>query len=399
MSLARYRSGGRKGLGARLAQAFPERQILIRARGRVGYAVLSRSTQVAGLCGAVLFLGWGLFATAGYVNRGAEIQRMDAEIGVARHALRDARGELLHGRAAFDAVVGRIERDHDRLVALLNEEGIGETDRSADAASTPDPRTDSPVGIAAERRRNSPRLATVGDRLNDVRASQRDLLGRLSARIADSIDAAERTLSLIGLDPDALPEVVRDADRNGDSTGAGQGGPFIPAAGGGGSHVAALDRNFADLDGRIERWEELRQLLHRLPLGAPSDHYYVSSGFGKRRDPLNGHWAMHYGTDLAGRLGSPVLATAPGTVLFAGRNGRFGRLVEIDHGGGIVTRYGHLHRIMVEQGDKVDARSVIGSMGSSGRSTGVHVHYEVLVNGVPRNPENFMEAGKHVHEG
>ncbi|MHA1114452.1 MAG: M23 family metallopeptidase, partial [Alphaproteobacteria bacterium] len=109
--------------------------------------------------------------------------------------------------------------------------------------------------------------------------------------------------------------------------------------------------------------------------------------------------AMHYGTDLAGVLRSPILSTAPGIVVFAGRKGRFGRMVEIDHGGGIRTRYGHLRRIKVKRGQKIEARDVVGEMGNSGRSTGVHLHYEILVNGVPRNPLKFMEAGKDVHKG
>ncbi len=140
-------------------------------------------------------------------------------------------------------------------------------------------------------------------------------------------------------------------------------------------------------------------LIGRLPLVAPTRHYYVASRYGKRRDPINRRWAMHYGLDLAGVHRSPILATAPGIVVKAGWSGHYGRTVEIDHGLGIRTRYGHLRRITVKRGQKVGFRQKIGEMGNSGRSTGTHVHYEILVNGRPRNPEKFMEAGKHVLEG
>jgi len=407
MSLGQHRSSGRTGLSARIARRLPERQILIRARGRVGYVVLSRRLQLAGMLGVVALGGWVVFATVGYVSRGTEIQKRDVEIGAARLALRDARDEMARGRATLDAVVRRMERNHGRLLALLNEGAAGDSiagpDRAADPGAAADllagaPAPDSLAGegrrLAAERAELMRQFVAAGDRLDGLGASQREVLDRLSAGIADRIEAAEQAIAMTGLDVDGL----LGASGQGVSDGAGQGGPFIPAAADG-SHPTALERDFADLDGRIERWDTLRDILGRLPLRAPSAHYYVSSGFGKRRDPLNRRWAMHYGVDLAGVLRSPILATAPGTVVFASRKGRFGRMVEIDHGTGIRSRYGHLHRIEVKRGQKVDAGAVVGQMGNSGRSTGVHVHYEVLVNGVPRNPLKFMEAGKHVHKG
>ena len=108
---------------------------------------------------------------------------------------------------------------------------------------------------------------------------------------------------------------------------------------------------------------------------------------------------MHYGIDLAGVYHSPVRATAPGVVVRVGWNGSYGRVVEIDHGLGLRTRYGHLHRILVKRGQKVGFRRKIGQMGNSGRSTGAHVHYEILVNGKPLDPAKFMEAGEHVLKG
>jgi murein DD-endopeptidase MepM/ murein hydrolase activator NlpD len=120
------------------------------------------------------------------------------------------------------------------------------------------------------------------------------------------------------------------------------------------------------------------------------------SGFGRRVDPFNGMMAFHSGLDIAGTMGTPIHATAPGRVTFVGTNGAYGRMVEIDHGQGLSTRYAHLSRFIVHQGERVHYGQTIGLMGSTGRSTGVHVHYEVLVDGKPRDPTKFIQAGSYV---
>ena len=126
------------------------------------------------------------------------------------------------------------------------------------------------------------------------------------------------------------------------------------------------------------------------------DSYYISSLFGMRRDPFNGQRAMHQGIDMAGQFKTPLFAPAPGIVTKAGTWGSYGRMVEIDHGFGITTRYGHLESISVNRGDEVDFRQQIGLMGRSGRSTGTHVHYEVLFDGIPQDPSKFLKAGQNV---
>jgi murein DD-endopeptidase MepM/ murein hydrolase activator NlpD len=186
-------------------------------------------------------------------------------------------------------------------------------------------------------------------------------------------------LSSVGVDLDKL------AARFG-ATRPGQGGPFI----------AARDLKANAAAGADAIPEGLRKMLKALPLSAPLMHYQLESRFGVRHDPFNRHAAMHTGLDLSAPFKSPVFSTAPGTVIFAGSKGEFGRVVDIDHGSGIVTRYAHLHRIMVAPGQHVGMREQIGLLGSSGRSTGPHVHYEVQVDGVPQDPEKFLQAGNIV---
>jgi murein DD-endopeptidase MepM/ murein hydrolase activator NlpD len=117
---------------------------------------------------------------------------------------------------------------------------------------------------------------------------------------------------------------------------------------------------------------------------------YVTSAFGRRRSPFTGEAEMHSGLDIANRRGTPVMASADGTVVTAGRKGALGRVIEISHGYGMVTRYGHLDRFAKSVGDRVKRGEVVGFMGDTGRSTGPHLHYEVHLNGAPLNPEDYI---------
>ena len=117
---------------------------------------------------------------------------------------------------------------------------------------------------------------------------------------------------------------------------------------------------------------------------------YVTSSFGHRRSPFTGVTEMHSGLDIANRRGTPVMATADGTVVVAGRKGSLGKVIEISHGYGMVTRYGHLDRFAKSVGDRVKRGEVVGFMGDTGRSTGPHLHYEVHLNGAPLNPEDYI---------
>jgi murein DD-endopeptidase MepM/ murein hydrolase activator NlpD len=148
-------------------------------------------------------------------------------------------------------------------------------------------------------------------------------------------------------------------------------------------------------------WKKLDQLQDGV-IAIPSDkpiksNVAFTSGFGVRSDPFRGGAAMHPGIDLAGSVGTPIHATADGTVIRAGWNsGGYGNLVEVDHGRGITTRYGHLSAILVHPGDRVTRGQIVGRMGSTGRSTGSHLHYEVRIDGRAVNPIPFMKSTDYV---
>jgi murein DD-endopeptidase MepM/ murein hydrolase activator NlpD len=117
---------------------------------------------------------------------------------------------------------------------------------------------------------------------------------------------------------------------------------------------------------------------------------FVTSGFGRRRAPITGGTAMHTGIDIANRVGTPIRAPARGAVTFSGRDGAYGISIRLDHGNGIVTLYAHMNKALVKVGDYVQRGDVIGEVGNTGRSTGPHLHYEVILNGVPVNPMRYI---------
>jgi murein DD-endopeptidase MepM/ murein hydrolase activator NlpD len=146
----------------------------------------------------------------------------------------------------------------------------------------------------------------------------------------------------------------------------------------------------------LDRYTAIRQLTTRLPLTAPVADPSISSDFGQRIDPFLGTPALHTGLDFRAEKGLPVGATAPGVVVAAdtGYNGGYGNMVDVDHGNGIVTRFGHLSEIAVKVGQAVTKGTIIGRAGSSGRATGPHLHYEVRINDDPTDPTRFLTAGE-----
>ena len=218
-------------------------------------------------------------------------------------------------------------------------------------------------------------------------AAQGAAIEEFAEHASASVDAMARLIARTGIDPDRLlANVARDARL---------GGPFVALAAGRGDEFILAPA----LGGSLARLQALRRGLAAVPLEAPLASFELMSSFGARRDPFNGQMAMHAGADLTGPMRSPVLAAARGTVSFAGWNGEYGQMVELDHGFGLRTRYAHLARIDTRVGETVAARATIGTMGSTGRSTGAHLHYEVTFEGRNLDPMRFIEARRMALRG
>ena len=232
-----------------------------------------------------------------------------------------------------------------------------------------------------------PNLPPEAQILARLEARQEDFATRLLTAVNQRAAKAEGAVAKLGMNPAAL---VRNAA-------AGRGGPFIPYRSRTG-RARSLGKSFAALESALFRMEVLERTLVAIPSGQPANVLMLSSSFGYRSDPFTGAGAMHSGLDFPGPMGSPILAAAPGRVVYVGQKSGYGNVVEIDHGQGILTRYAHLSGFTSKVGAQVGAGEQIAKMGSTGRSTGSHLHFEVRLNGVAVNPRRFLEAKADVLE-
>jgi murein DD-endopeptidase MepM/ murein hydrolase activator NlpD len=230
-------------------------------------------------------------------------------------------------------------------------------------------------------------LANLQTQLERLGAKNSLAQSWLKGWVLGSVETLEELVAGTGVDLETL--VARAATSE-----AGQGGPLEAMDETSPEEVALADP--ADPVTDIQRLTALQRLASTLPLASPLDQFRITSTFGKRQDPFTKGWAFHSGLDLGAAAGSKVLATAPGTVILAGRSGPYGNMVEIDHGMGVITRYGHLKSVAVNVGDQVVFRQKIGVIGSSGRSTSLHLHYEVRVDGEAYDPSRFLDAGRYL---
>ncbi|WP_374764007.1 M23 family metallopeptidase [Yunchengibacter salinarum] len=241
--------------------------------------------------------------------------------------------------------------------------------------------------------------ARIATRLGQLDRRQEALAGALRKAVLSRLEAVDAALAPTTLSVNHLltrwtGNVPGAGGRGGPLIAPGRGVPDFAALRGDDGARTALYRLFNDW----ERLEKALIALDSIPVGKPADRYYVSSDFGRRRDPVRRSWASHSGLDMAGWPGTAIRATAPGKVIHAAWYGPYGRMVEIDHGNGFHTRYGHMRRIRVKEGDRVKLGHRIGDMGKSGRATGTHLHYEVWFDGDVRDPQPFLKAANDVLE-
>ena len=223
-------------------------------------------------------------------------------------------------------------------------------------------------------------LTRVSTSLDKIDQRQIATLDNLEKRVDGKARGMRHVLAEIGVDP---AKMARGA----------KGGPFLPIIAPA-SGSSAFDRMLYRVNIARARVDVYTHALGALPVRKPvTGELDVSSPFGVRIDPFLGRAAMHTGVDLRGDLGAPVHATANGIVQIAGRDGGYGKMVEIDHGNGYSTRYGHLSEIDVKVGQEVRLGQVVGRIGSTGRSTGPHLHYETRLNGEAVDPQKFLNAG------
>ena len=267
-----------------------------------------------------------------------------------------------------------------------------------------------------------PRLldAEDGNARHPLYAFVRDVRGELSRALQESADSALARTKLADARLDSLAirqfgvldRIEKEVERRRDKLAAvpralgidlpgrgdneGLGGPLVPLSGTE-AVIYAFETRMEAVELTLANLSDIGRIVTRLPVRRPvSEDASISSGYGPRMDPFLGRPAMHQGLDFRASKGTQVMAAGAGKVVRAGRLGGYGNVVEIDHGQGITSRYAHLSRISVKVGDTVKPGDAIGKVGSTGRSTGPHLHFEVRRNGASRNPITYIRAGQRL---
>ncbi|MDZ7587714.1 MAG: M23 family metallopeptidase [Parasphingorhabdus sp.] len=365
----------RAGLFARLDTLFVDREFFMRSNGQVRFvkfpATLQRriATVAAAVIGILL-----LIVIALTVNQ-FTVSRDRAALSAKAAAVTSSANRVAAYRNSVDAVAEDLSERQDVLESLAKQHFGGEV--SAQPGDATEQKLDS----------NSKKISAAipeAAALAKLESRQLAFAHRLTAVAEQRIARASAAIRRFGLNPDQLALTSDVAT----------GGPFFPFFNKQPERTLppALER----LDAALNRMSALEQSLQRIPSAMPANAGMMTSSFGYRRDPFTGVAAMHSGIDFKGPYGEPILAAAEGVVSFAGQDSGYGNVVEIAHGNGLMTRYAHLSRIMVRAGQTIDRGGQLGAMGSTGRSTGTHLHFEVRLNGSAINPLPFLEANKNV---
>jgi len=400
-------------VAAFIRRNFPERHIIFKDHRRVVCLKVRTSHQLVAagaLAGCVV---WALAATGAWIygatilaSKEKEIAVRAAEIDDMKTNYQQAFGKLDEFQSIFSGITCEITDIQDSLLRITEKSvaspkakpsmphldpdaskcrsggaAITRAISTAPVLDTSSEDTQRIVGVlpesAGDRDNLQRRVNQLTESLEKLRESHGAFLRHSADITALRIDQLERTLASVGVSK------------------FGRGGPYVALPRDG--SLPSDDFNPVSLfNSHADRLDNLAVVMKSLPLAEPMDEYELTSSFGARNDPINAMTGIHEGLDLGAPIGTPVEATGDGQVVWAGWRDRYGNLVEIDHGNGLHTRYGHLSKVMVTVGAKVGRGSVIGLVGETGRTTGPHLHYEVRMGDQATNPMKFIAAGQHV---
>lgn len=393
-------------------RTFPERQIYHRSGGTVRYISITPSQQMLAAGGAALAAGWCVFATVSVITQGPKLdarsdalERNDAQwqrwVSDTNARAATAQSLLEERTDAFERATIEFEQRHETLklllTALKSPESIETASLRGNGGSL---LMEASIEEASPRQSRSTPVVTAslevaGFRANidELRQEQNQFLDDAEELAVERSEQARGVLQLTGVGIGRFEE-QREV-----------GGPLVEVMAYNSQYAVDQDdiefnERVTQVAARLEEAKFYQDVVDALPLGAPIGvPHRETSGYGLRSDPFTRRPAFHAGMDMAAYRSAPIVASGPGVVTYAGPRSGYGRLVEIDHGYGFKTRYGHLLTVEVKKGDEINMGDLVGKMGSTGRSTGPHLHYEVWFRGKTYNPVQFLRAGQHVHEG
>lgn len=366
------------GWKSQIAGWFIDREFFMRANGQVRFLKISAQLQrrVAGVT-AFIVAAWLIVTLGMAVNQvSVSIERMALNEKEAK--VESAEERVANYRGSIDEVTKDLER-RQKMLESLSDQYLDEIPAAAASESDTTTEADKTVKTIS---------ALVPEAAGLARIEARQIrFAELMTKVAQArTQKAEAAIRQFGLNPDILARQATNA----------QGGPFESFFGS--SKKDVRDPRFTKLAMSLGRMDAMERALAAIPTSMPAAVMMMSSGFGYRSDPFTGAGAMHNGLDFKGPIGTPILAAADGRITFAGSQGGYGNTIEITHANGLVTRYAHLSAFNVRHGQKVARGAQIARMGSTGRSTGSHLHFEVRLNGQAINPRKFLEANPDVLE-
>jgi murein DD-endopeptidase MepM/ murein hydrolase activator NlpD len=354
-------------------QWFHKRNIIIVSEHKVNHIPVSGGLQFCALILVASGICWASYSTGSFMAaRSALKEQTQALRSVASARVESNFVPLLHASPAISEAVLETADTDDSVASL------------GDPMVTPS---------ALEHNKLSARVIFLENKVSELQATNEAIIQRVRDKTSGRIDDLESIIKQTGLDPDSMKKEAGNLKKSKPrpiTNAKSEGGPYIP------SEMIHLPSSADEMFANLDELELLNQIVSTLPLTQPVANAEEQSGFGHRIDPFTGHLAFHSGLDLAGPVNNKIHSAADGTVAFAGRNNAYGNMVDIDHGFGIVTRYGHMSEILVKEGQKLRKGQLVGIQGSTGRSTGPHLHYEVRYHDRPMNPKKFLAAGHYV---
>lgn len=364
----------------RLNHYVTDRKLTVITAHNVRHVTLSRKTQWVAITSTFVLFLWLSFATGTIIAYNEIVSTSNARM--AHLTFQNSSLERQYAIKQFTSA--NIETSYDD-----SEDDIYNVDHTTYLVNKPLPDND-PV---------MQRIAFLENKVEELEDYKTHFLTALKEKTSTQISHLEKAIELSGIKHDDLkkhasyvpkPEINDKTAELATEEEGGQGGPYEPWDS---SMDPSLEESVLQA---VSYMTHLQSVADALPLSYPMESFKMTSRYGKRQDPFKHKWSFHRGVDFAGKSGSKVLSTANGTIKSAGWKSSYGRAVDIQHEFGLMTRYAHLSKILVKPGQEVRKGDVIGIQGSSGRSTGAHLHYEVHQNKATLNPRKFLKAADYV---
>ncbi len=383
---------------------FQVKRVIVVTDEAVEYYPLSRSSQFLIFAGVLGAVAWASYSTGSFVsaqNTIAQKDRTIQEVNLENKKIESQFSLLKRDLVRMhDGDKGKKEQEMSEYTRFIIKQYSGKSPRGLNSLAYSGVATDSKGGMVMDR------ISFLEQRVEQLKQENQEMVVAVRRETGDKIKELNMVIGMTGLNSNSLASNVRMPAKKevqqsrretvpvipsaeGDDVTA-QGGPLVPYT------PINIEKKEKALFANLKRMMVLYEVVNTLPLNRPILSGRITSGYGRRADPFTHSLASHMGVDFSGPAGTKVLATNDGVVESADYRNAYGNMVEVDHGLGISTRYGHLKAFLVRPGQKIRKGQVIGIQGSTGRSTGNHVHYEVRYRNEPLNPMRFIKAGTYV---